>query len=81
VRRFYFDTALAPGPQTFGSLKAVADPQRILFGSDWPYCSEPMVDDMIEALSQSAPLAAAEPAAVARDNALRLFPRFAAPMT
>ncbi len=39
LRRYWYDTALSPGPQTMGSLAAVAAPERILFGSDWPYAN------------------------------------------
>ena len=50
LRRFWYETALAAGPSSFGSLEEVADPQRIVFGSDWPYCPGDMADDMIAAL-------------------------------
>ena len=75
LKRFYYDTALAAGPQTFGALREVADPSRVLFGSDWPYCHVEMGEDMVASLD--ATLSAAEKPAVARDNALKLFPRFA----
>jgi predicted TIM-barrel fold metal-dependent hydrolase len=74
LRRFYYDTALAAGPQTLGALRQVADPSRILFGSDWPYCPTEMGGDMVESLD--ATLTAAEKPAVDRGNALKLFPRF-----
>lgn len=73
-RRFWYETALAAGPQTFGSLRAVADPARIVFGSDWPYCPDVMTGDMIHALETT--LSAGERAAIERANALKLFPRF-----
>jgi len=75
-RRFWYETALSAGPQTFGSLKCVADPARILFGSDWPYCPDDMADDMIGALADPAMLDAGQRQAVERTNALSLFPRF-----
>jgi len=75
LRRFYYDTALAAGPQTFGALREVADPDRILFGSDWPYCSEPMVDDMKRALDETAGCSRADMTAIEHGNAARLFPR------
>ena len=75
LRRFWYDTALSAGPQTFGSLTAVADPERILFGSDWPYSLETMVQDSIDSLSAPGFLSAAQLAAINRDNALRLLPR------
>jgi len=75
-KRFWYETALAAGPQTFGSLQAVADPQRILFGSDWPYCPDDMTDDMIDALNDKNMLDAKELDAIERTNALSLFARF-----
>ena len=77
VRRFWYETALSAGPSTFGSLKQVADPTRILFGSDWPYCPSEMAGDMIAALGDERMLDATERAAIERTNALALFPRFA----
>ena len=75
-RRFWYETALSAGPQTFGSLKVVADPERILFGSDWPYCPDDMTDDMVRALADEAMLDAGQREQIARTNALGLFPRF-----
>jgi len=77
LRLFYYETALAAGPQTFGSLMQVAAPERILFGSDWPYCPEVMTEDMIQALYTQTGLDEARLQAIGRGNALRLFPRFA----
>ncbi len=74
LKRFYYDTALAAGPQTFGALREVADPSRVMFGSDWPYCPVEMGDDMVQSLDTT--LTAAEKPAVERGNALKLFPRF-----
>jgi predicted TIM-barrel fold metal-dependent hydrolase len=77
LRRFWYETALAAGPSTYGSLKAVADPTHIVFGSDWPYCPTEMCGDMIAALADDGMLGASERAAIERKNALALFPRFA----
>lgn len=75
--RFWYETAISAGPQTFGSLRALAAPERILFGSDWPYCPDDMTRDMTRALDEQADLDAATRSAIARGNALSLFPRFA----
>jgi len=77
LRRFWYDTALSPGAQTLGSLTQVADPERILFGSDWPYAPETMTADSIQALRTPGLLSAGQLADIERGNALRLFPRFA----
>ncbi|MCC6888716.1 MAG: amidohydrolase [Hyphomicrobiales bacterium] len=76
LRHFWYETALSAGPQTMGSLRAVAAPERILFGSDWPYCPEDMTEDMTRALDAQTSLDPGWRAAIARDNALQLFPRF-----
>jgi predicted TIM-barrel fold metal-dependent hydrolase len=75
-RRFWYETAVAAGPQTFASLKLVADPQRILFGTDWPYCADDMTDDMVNALADNDMLDATLRRAIERTNAVSLFPRF-----
>jgi predicted TIM-barrel fold metal-dependent hydrolase len=74
LRRFWFDTANAAGPQVLAALAHVADPARILFGSDWPYVPETLVDDTVAALAESVPDAAPR-AAIECGNALALFPR------
>lgn len=78
IRRFWFDTALSAGPQAIASLLQVADHDKILFGSDWPYCPEIMAADMIDELDKSPLLDDTLRRAIVRDNALKLFPRLAA---
>ncbi len=77
-RRFYYDTALAPGRQALKSLMEVADPERVLYGSDWPYAYEhSFVADARRRLDTEAPFDAGQREAVLRGNAARLFPRLA----
>jgi predicted TIM-barrel fold metal-dependent hydrolase len=75
LRKFWYDNALSPGPQTMGALASVAAPERILFGSDWPFANARVVAEAIK--DQTAPgcLSAAQRAAIDRSNALALFPR------
>ncbi|OFZ98247.1 MAG: hypothetical protein A3H35_19940 [Betaproteobacteria bacterium RIFCSPLOWO2_02_FULL_62_17] len=77
LRHFWYDTALSPGPETMGSLTAVAEPSRILFGSDWPYAPAAITAESVKSLNQAGLLCASERAAIERGNALSLFPRFA----
>ncbi|KAK1716172.1 uncharacterized protein BDZ83DRAFT_587443 [Colletotrichum acutatum] len=42
--RFYYDTALSSGPTQLGGLLDFADPSHILFGSDFPYCPDPLIE-------------------------------------
>ena len=69
IKHFWYDTALAFGPQTLAVLAAVADPKKILFGSDWPYAPETVTAETVRSLG---------PAPELRENALALFPRLAA---
>ncbi len=75
LRRFWYDTALAPGPEVFGSLLTVANRERILFGTDTPYAADFMIKEGIEILGATDFLDAPLRAAIARSNALQLFPR------
>ena len=73
MRRFWFDTALV-GPSGFPSLLAFADPQRIVFGTDFPYASAPVCNNFIAALDSEKTLDDVERARINRAGAT-LFPR------
>ncbi|MFF3210821.1 amidohydrolase family protein [Streptomyces sp. NPDC002886] len=74
--RFYYDTAGPMSPA--GTLLAMASPDRILFGSDWPACPSEMVTDIaLPALAGDPALSAAQLRGINRDNALRLMPSLA----
>ena len=77
LRRFWYDTALAFGPQALAALTAVADPEKIVFGSDWPYAPEATTALTVAELDANPALSAQQRAAFARENALALFPRLA----
>lgn len=79
LKLFWYDTAQSAGPQTMASLVQVANKERILFGSDWPYCPESVVSETTQALDESPFLSVAERIAVMRSNALALFPRLNTP--
>jgi 6-methylsalicylate decarboxylase len=40
MRSFYFDTALSAGESTLSALVRIADPGRILFGTDFPFAPD-----------------------------------------
>ena len=80
LRSFWYETAQAPGEETFGALTKVAEPNRILFGSDWPYCSAQLTAAMIGSLSR-VEMSGAEREGVESRSALALFPRFAGHFT
>ncbi|HZV04969.1 MAG TPA: amidohydrolase family protein [Gemmataceae bacterium] len=73
-RRFYFDTALSSSAFAIPSLKAFADPSRILFGSDFPYAPGGSAEKYTSMLDASPLLSEAEHAAIDHGNAARLFP-------
>jgi 6-methylsalicylate decarboxylase len=76
LAHFWYDNALSPGEQTFGSLDRVARPERIVFGSDYPFANPRVIAEML-ATHESGFLPHEKRAAVDRGNALALFPKYA----
>lgn len=74
LQKFYFDTALSSSEYALPSLLAFADPQRVLYGSDFPYASPERSAWFTGQLDGYHDI---DHAAVNRGNAERLFPRFA----
>ena len=79
LRRFYYDVAQAAGPASLRALMEVADPTRIMYGSDYPFAFNPekALIDTIDAVENFGGFDDAQRRLVARDNALALFPRLA----
>ena len=75
--RFWFDTALSPTPPTLSALAAVARPQQVVFGTDWPFANDRVVAEAMKAYCAGTPIGGLERAAIDRGNALALFPQFA----
>ncbi len=50
LRRLYYDTALSANELAFAPLLKLADPARIVFGSDYPHAGEPTLRDTVEGL-------------------------------
>ena len=77
--RLYFDVAQSAAPLSFRALLDVADPSRILFGTDYPFArnAEKVMNDTIEAFASFGGFDAALRRRIALDNARMLFPRFA----
>jgi 6-methylsalicylate decarboxylase len=78
-RRFYYDVAQSAAPLSFRALLDVADPSRILFGTDYPFArnAEKVMKDTIAALERFDGFDATLRRKIAFDNAVALFPRFA----
>ena len=72
---FYYDTALSVTRYALPSLKELADPTHILFGSDYPFAPEDVTAETISGLEDHGGFDASAKRAIERDNAARLFPR------
>ncbi|CAI7975286.1 6-methylsalicylate decarboxylase [Frankia sp. Hr75.2] len=77
VRRFWYDTAGPMSPYATPSLLAAAGAGRILYGSDYNAIPAATVGESLAALRADPALDAPARAAIARGNALRLFPALA----
>jgi predicted TIM-barrel fold metal-dependent hydrolase len=75
LKTFWYDNALACGPQSMGALSRIAAKERIVFGSDWPFCNDRVVAEEVADFTAPGFLAPDAIAMIARDNALELFPR------
>jgi predicted TIM-barrel fold metal-dependent hydrolase len=75
LRHFYYDVALSCSGPILEFLKRVVGLDRVVFGSDYPQCPEPLIGDSIATLSNSQLLSAEERRAVGAGNACRLLPR------
>jgi 6-methylsalicylate decarboxylase len=73
LRRFWYDIALSPARGTLAALKEVAAPDRILFGSDWPFANARVVAAALKDYTAPQFLSDAERAAIDRGNAMALF--------
>ena len=74
ARNFYYDLALSGNKYTLGLLTEFANEDRILFGTDFPYAPTPTIETHTRLLDASG-LDEEQARQIARDNALRLFPR------
>jgi predicted TIM-barrel fold metal-dependent hydrolase len=74
LAQFWYDNALAPGEQTFGALDHVARPERVVFGTDFPFANPDVIAEAV-ATHESGLHSADRAAAIDRGNALALFPR------
>jgi predicted TIM-barrel fold metal-dependent hydrolase len=79
LRGLYYETALAGSRNSLLPTLEVTTANHILFGTDWPAAPEATVVRNIANLTSFDGFTAEELQGVERDNALRLFPRFAIP--
>ncbi len=75
LKRFWYDTAISADRRSLPSLLETAAPERVLFGSDWPYATTKVMDLSIAGLRSAIPDVLL--GRIAYENARGLFPRFA----
>ena len=76
ARSFFFDLALSGNEYTLPLISKFAKPGHLLFGSDFPYASNPAIELFTNNLDKF-DWSAEERKAANGGNALKLFPRFA----
>jgi predicted TIM-barrel fold metal-dependent hydrolase len=77
LKAFYFDVALAGGAAPMAALTEMADPSRILYGSDWPYLERDYVGDQLGELVGLPQFQGDRLDPLEWRNAAQLFRRFA----
>ncbi len=75
LKTFWYDNALASGPQPMAAISQIAAEDRIVFGSDWPFCNDRVVAEEVADFTAPGSLPPARIAAIGRDNALKLLSR------
>ena len=81
LKAFWYDNALASGAAPYAALSRIAATERIVFGSDWPFCNDRVVTEEVADFTAPDFLDPRTIAMIARDNALKLFPRRASQFT
>lgn len=73
LRRLHYDLAGVPVPELLTALLAVADPERLHYGSDWPFTPLSVCTSLADALDRTPLLDADLHAQAMRGNSERLF--------
>lgn len=79
LRKLYYELAISTSPHAVASVLQLADPERILFGTDFPALSEEDVRGLIQGLTGNPLLQPGDLEMIGRRNALQLFPRLRHP--
>jgi 6-methylsalicylate decarboxylase len=77
LKRLYYDLAGQPTPRLLPALLTLADPEKLLYGSDYPFTPRPFVGRLASQLRDSPSFDESARARIANGNALKLFPRLA----
>jgi 6-methylsalicylate decarboxylase len=75
LQRLFYDTANASGDNSLASLLKIVDSSHLLFGSDYPFMPEAMIEQMINELNSSQLFSAGDRRAIEQGNAKKLFGR------
>lgn len=76
VRRFYYDTALSPSRYSQVALKALVEPEQILFGSDFPFAPAALTRVQCNTMEQLEFWNGEQRYGINRGHALKLFPHY-----
>jgi predicted TIM-barrel fold metal-dependent hydrolase len=79
LRRLYYELAISTSPHAVASALQLAEPDHILFGSDYPALFEEEVRSLTQALAENPLLQPCDLEMIHRHNALQLFPRLRQP--
>lgn len=79
LRQLWYDTTLSADKVPLDALRELADPARILFGSDFPYVPDATIEDESRRLDAYTGFDAGTRPMMERRNAEALFPRFRKP--
>lgn len=77
LRGLYYDLAGTPLPRALPALLNLVEPDRLLYGSDFPFTPAPLVAFLATMLSTTSVLDEEQKQDMLWGNALRLFPRLA----
>lgn len=77
IARFHFDTALSSHRGPLNALRTFVPDSQILFGTDYPYVSEDVVEEERRSFDAYQGFLPEALQSVERGNALKLFPRLA----
>lgn len=77
LRGLYYDIAMSANRFALPALTELAAPDRILFGSDFPFMPASHTTENVEGFHSYAGWSAEQRTAIGRENALKLFPRLA----
>jgi len=72
LKQFYYDTALSPSPYMLGAIRGLVGPERLLFGSDFPFAPDMLVHGEVQDLAALA-LSEQERKAIDHGNVESLF--------